>query len=103
MNDLIFNILKLVISVVMALVAYYVIPLLKEKVHEAKYAQLIDTVMIAVKAAEQSIKGSKMGPVKKEAVVEYVTEWINAKGIAITKKQLDELIEFCVFEINRSY
>lgn len=103
MNDLTFNILKLVISVVMALVAYYVIPLLKEKIHEAKYAQLLDTVMIAVKAAEQSIKGSKMGPVKKEDVIAYVTEWMNAKGIAITREQLDKLVEACVFEINRSY
>lgn len=103
MNDLTFNILKLVISVVMALVAYYVIPLLKEKIHEAKYAELLKTVMIAVKAAEQSIKGSKMGPVKKEDVITYVTVWMNTKGIAISREQLDKLIEAAVFEINRGH
>ena len=103
MNDLTFNILKLVISLVAALLAYYVIPLLKEKLHEAKYAELLDTVERAVKAAEQTFKGNKLGPVKKEDVETYVTEWMNSRGITITKKQLDELIEAAVFEINRSY
>ena len=101
MNDVTFNILKIVVTVATALISAYVIPLLKAKLQEAKYARLLEMVEIAVRAAEQTIKGSGMGNVKKDEVVKFVTEWMLDHGIHITQDQLDQLIEAAVFSMNR--
>ena len=101
MNDVTFNILKIVVTVATALISAYVIPLLKAKLQEAKYARLLEMVEIAVRAAEQTIKGSGMGNVKKDEVVKFVTEWMLDHGIHITQEQLDQLIEAAVFSMNR--
>ena len=100
MNDLTFNLLKIVISVVAALIAYYLIPVLKKAVADAKYEELVKVVSIAVEAAEQTYKQSGMGKVKKEDVLNFVTKWLNDKNIKISPEQLDKLIESAVFRIN---
>ena len=101
MNEITFNILKIVIAVATTLISVYVIPLLKEKLQEAKYARLLEMVEVAVRAAEQTIKGSGMGAVKKEQVIEFVSDWMFAHGISITQDQLSQLIEATVFNMNR--
>ena len=99
MNDLTFNILKIVISVVAALIAYYLIPVLKKVIADAKYKELVKIVSIAVEAAEQTYKQSGMGKVKKEDVLNFVTNWLNDKSIEVSPEQLDKLIESAVFRI----
>lgn len=101
MNDLTFNLLKIVISVTFALISYYLIPVLKEKVKEAKYKDLLEAVRVAVEAAEQTFKMSGMGKVKKEDVLAYVTDYLNKKNMNITEEQLDKLIESAVFQLNK--
>lgn len=101
MNDLTFNLLKIVISVVAALIAYYVIPFLKEKVKEAKYQDLVKAVTIAVEAAEQTFKEGGMGKVKKEDVIKFITSYLNDNKIDISVDQLDRLIEAAVFQLNK--
>lgn len=101
MNDLTFNILKIVVSVATVFISLYVIPLLKEKLSEAKYQRLLEMVDTAVRAAEQTIKGSGQGAVKKEQVLESVSFWMLQHGVDITMEQLDELIEAVVFNMNR--
>lgn len=99
MNDITFNILKIVITIATALISAYVIPLLKEKLKDAKYQSLLEIVGIAVRAAEQTIKGSGQGAVKKDEVISFVTEWMVKHGISITQDQLDQLIEACVYQL----
>jgi LL-H family phage holin len=101
MNDLTFNLLKIVISVVAALIAYYVIPFLKEKVKEAKYKDLVEAVKIAVDAAEQTFKEGGMGKLKKEDVIKFITSYLNDNKIDISDDQLDRLIEAAVFQLNK--
>ena len=101
MNDLTFNILKIVIAVATVFVSAYVIPLLREKLHDSKYQRLLEMVEIAVRAAEQTIKGSKQGPYKKDEVVKFVTDWMIAHGISITQDQLDQLIECAVYNLKQ--
>lgn len=101
MNDITFIILKLVVSVVAALIAYYVIPVLKAKIKEDKYAELISIIEVAVKAAEQTTKGPGAGPLKKDNVVIFIRNWMNQHGIEISSDQLDQLIEAAVFELNK--
>lgn len=99
MNDITFNILKIVIAVATALISAYVIPLLKENLKDAKYQRLLEIVEIAVRAAEQTIKGSGQGAVKKDEVINFVTSWMVAHGIVITEEQLDQLIECAVYNL----
>lgn len=103
MNDITFNILKIVISVVMALVGYYLVPFIKEKLKEAKNKELVDAIKIAVRAAEQTFKESGMGKAKKDDVLNYICVWLAKNNIKITDTQLDEIdrmIEAAVFAMN---
>ena len=100
MNELTFNILKIVVSICAALISIYVIPLLKEKLNDSKYQRLLEMVEIAVRAAEQTI-GAGHGSVKKDEVITFVTKWMVEHGVKITEEQLDQLIEACVFNMNR--
>ncbi len=100
MNDLTFNILKIVISVCAALFAYYVIPVIKAKVKSDKYSELLAMIDICVRAAEQTTKGSGMGLIKKENVMIAMTNWLNQKGIEMSQKQLSDLIEAAVYNMN---
>lgn len=101
MNDITFNVLKIVVSVVAALMAVYLVPILKEKLKSGKYEELLAMVRVAVHAAEQTYKGeSGMGRIKKENVIMYIQEWMADRGIQISDKQLSELIEACVYEMN---
>lgn len=99
MNDITFNLLKIVISVVAAMLAYYIIPVLKNKLQEDKYSQLVVMVHTAVQAAEQTI-GKGNGSLKKEEVIRFVTEYMNKAGIVISEDQLNQLIEAAVFQMN---
>lgn len=100
MNDLTFNILKIVISICAALFAYYVIPVIKAKLESDKYTELLTMVDICVRAAEQTTKGSGMGPVKKEDVMIAMSNWLLLNGIEISQKQLSDLIEAAVYNMN---
>lgn len=99
MNDITFNILKIVVTIVTALVSAYVIPLLKEKLNDSKYQRLLDMVEIAVRAAEQTIQGSGLGAVKKDEVINFVSEWMMIHGVEISQGQLDQLIECAVYNL----
>ena len=101
MNEVTFNILKIVVSVVSALVAVYLIPFIKAKTADVKYQKLLDMVEVAVRAAEQTIKGSGQGAAKKEEVITFVTDWMMEHGITITYDQLEQLIEAAVFNMKR--
>lgn len=100
MNDITFNILKIVVSVVTALIGYYAIPYIKQLIESNKNAEIITMVEIAVRAAEQTVKGQGLGSVKKEDVTIFMTNWLTEKGIKISEKQLSDLIEAAVFELN---
>jgi len=100
MNDLTFNILKIVISVVMALIAYYAIPYIKRRIEADRYNELLKMIDKAVQAAEQANKGTGMGKIKKENVMVFMTSWLEKAGLNITQDQLSQLIESAVYELN---
>ena len=102
MNELTFNILKIVVSVAAALVATYLVPYIKAKTAETKYERLLHVVATAVRAAEQTIKGSDKGSLKKEEVMGFVTSWMAQHGIGITEEQLDQLVESAVYSMNKN-
>jgi LL-H family phage holin len=58
---------------------------------------------ICVRAAEQTTKGSGMGPIKKEDVMIAMTNWLSQKGIEMSQKQLSDLIEAAVYNMNEGF
>ena len=50
MDELTFHLLKIVISVCSALIAFYLVPILKNKLKDDKYAKLLEMIDIAVRA-----------------------------------------------------
>lgn len=78
------NIFYVVLSVVSILITGALIPYLKSK-------------GLQVKAAEQIYKKSGQGQLKKQ----YVLMRLNEQGIKISKKELGDMIEASVLELNR--
>ena len=54
MNELTFDLLKIVISVCAAIITVYAVPYLKTLKEDRRYAQILDMVDVAVRAAEQT-------------------------------------------------
>lgn len=92
---------KIVISVCAALITAYVVPYIKTLKEDARYASVFEIIEIAVRAAEQVIKGSGQGALKKSEVVKFVSEWLERKGIGIMEDELDQLIEAAVFQMKQ--
>lgn len=101
MNDITFDVLKIVISVCAALITAYAVPYFKALREDSRYEALVDMVEVAVRAAEQTFRGSGQGVRKKEEVLNFISEWMQSHGIHIDSYQLDQLIECAVYQINK--
>jgi hypothetical protein len=97
MNDVVFTILEAIIILVIMLTMRYLLPFLRVKLQSIMDEELWKAVCKEVKSVEQTIKGSKLGAVRKDEVIARVTAWANSKGISITQKQLGNLIETAVW------
>ena len=97
MHEIMIDVLMIVVSILSALVSAYLIPLIKAKTNSEKYADLMDIIVVAVKAAEQTINGSGQGKAKKAEVVAFVSHWLAEKNIRISEAELDKLIECAVY------
>ncbi len=91
------NIFYVILSIVSVLITGVLIPLLKQKYGKEKVENVMSAVEIAVKAAEQIYKESGQGNLKKQ----YVLRRLNEQGIKISEKELDDMIEASVLELNR--
>lgn len=100
MSETVFMIVKIILSIVSAFVAVYVIPLLKQWKENNQDDRILQMIEIAVRAAEQTFKGTGKGPAKKEEVLRYISEWLEQKGIHVSSDQLDQLIEAAVYSMN---
>lgn len=100
MNDVLFEILKAVVVLVVILVARYAVPYIKQLFENTKYEWIVKWVELSVKSAEQTILGDKTGPEKKAIVTEFIQGLLIKKNISISDDQLNTLIEAAVFEMN---
>lgn len=107
LTRLIANILMLVLTAVIGIVARELIPYLRAKqdeattllkeTHWAWVAEIIDAV---VRAVEQTVSEEIHGPEKKAIAVEKAKILCNKYGIKMTDEQLDTLIEAAVRAMN---
>lgn len=86
-----------VITLVFFGIGTFLIPLIKQKLGEAKTEDLMRWIKIFVKAAEQIFQESGLGEKKKQYVLDRLAE----KGYTIDTEALNEMIEAAVLELNR--
>lgn len=91
---------KLIVAVAVTLITKYLIPLIKAWYEEKVDAKIKKAIKEAVEAAEQTIKGSGMGEIKKKEVLNVVVKFINKHGYDVDEKMLNLWIEAAVFAMN---
>lgn len=94
------NITTLVIGLVgllFGLLEVYLLPILADKLGEAKYEKLVKWVKIGVNAAEMIFRESGMGVEKKA----YVLNFLKSKGFKIDTAEVDAVIEAHVLELQK--
>ncbi|HAS91921.1 MAG TPA: holin [Clostridiales bacterium] len=98
MNNVVYQIATLIISLIGVVLTSLVVPLVKTKVNKNKLTIAEMWVNVAVAAAEQIFSAPQQGTNKKK----YVIEFLNSKGITLTEEELNVLIEAAVYELNRA-
>lgn len=101
MNDITFNILKIIFSICVALLTAYAIPYIRSLSEDKRYKALVDMVGVAVRAAEQTFRQSGQGAQKREEVVNFISEYMTTHGLSISSYQLDQLIEAAVYQMKQ--
>ncbi len=95
MDEILFEVLKLVVMIAAALVVRYLIPWVKGRIGADKMAEAEKWVRYVVLKAQQ-VMWSKDGPERKAYVTEFLRELLIEKDIALSDEQLDILIEAAV-------
>lgn len=95
MNEILFEIIKLIVMLAALVIARYLVPWLKRKIGADKLAEAEKWAKYAVLKAQQ-VLGEESGEDRKAYVTEFLKELLIAKNIALSDEQLDVLIEAAV-------
>lgn len=104
MNEITFEIVKIVVCAVVSILAVLVwkvaVPYFKLLTLSEEQRLLLDLIKEAVRAAEEKVKEQGQGKAKKAKVIAFVSHWLSEKNIHITEEQLDILIDAAVHAMN---
>ena len=95
MNEILFELVKVVIMVAVLVITRYGIPWVRERIGADKLAMAEKWVLYAVLKAQQ-VMWSDNGADRKAYVTEFLKELLIEKNIALSDEQLDILIEAAV-------
>lgn len=95
MNEIIFEVIKLVVMVAVLVITRYLVPWLKEQIGSDKLAAAEKWAKYAVLKAQQ-VFWDQGGQDRKAYVTEFLRDVLIAKNIALSDEQLDVLIEAAV-------
>lgn len=95
MNDIVFEVIKVVVMVAVLVTTRYLVPCLKEKIGVDRLALAEKWARYAVLKAQQ-VLCEKSGQDRKTYVTKVLKEILIAKNIALSNEQLDLLIEAAV-------
>lgn len=95
MNDILFEVLRLLVILAVFIVTCYLVPLIKSKIGQDKLDAVTKWVNTAVLMAQQ-VYYAKTGAERKAIVVDLLKDILIAKNISISDEQLDMLIEAAV-------
>ena len=101
MDERLFQVLLALIPVLGAIITYFVIPFLKEKIGNERLMQYKEWATLAVRAAEMIWTETGRGADKKAYVVNYLINLFNKNKVVITAEQMEILIESAVQELNK--
>lgn len=95
MNDIIFEIIKIIVMVAVLIFTRYAVPWIRSKIGAEKLAEIEKWTRYAVLKAQQVLY-AESGVDRKAYVTEFLKEILIAKNIALSDEQLDVLIEAAV-------
>ena len=93
MDDMLFEVCRIIAIIIGAVLAYYIVPALRVFVEKHIDENITGFINACVYAAQQTITDNSD---KKQFVLDRVTEWLTGKGITVSPEQLDILIESAV-------
>lgn len=98
MDEIIFEIVKIIVMVAALLIAHYLVPWIKDKIGADKLAEIEKWTRYAVEKAQQ-VYWAESGQDRKAYVTEFLKQLLISKNISISDEQLDVLIEAAVKEM----
>ena len=99
MNEVLFKIVLMLITILGTILTGIVVPYIKEKIGNEKLAKYEEWALMAVKAAEMLFNEKGMGKTKKEYVVNFLNEMFNKNKVVITEQQIEIILEAAVKEL----
>ena len=95
MNEIVFEIIKVIVMVAALIITRYLVPWIKNKIGADHLAVAEKWAKYAVLKAQQVLWAEK-GQDRKAYVTEFLKEILIAKNIALSDEQMDVLIEAAV-------
>ncbi len=95
MDEILFEILKLLVMIVALISARYLAPWLKSKIGAERLAEAEKWAKYAVLKAQQ-VMCADSGADRKAYVTQFLREWLAGKNIALSDEQIDILVEAAV-------
>ncbi len=100
MNDILFDIVRVLVAALFAAIARYLIPWLRTKLMGSKYTLAATIIENLVLCVEQTFGGGGNGPAKYDEVVNMAKRIFDDYGIDLTEEQISALIEAAVYSMN---
>ena len=100
MNEITFTALRLLTMILMAVLSAYVIPWVKARIGNERLEQISQWAALAVSWAEQIVDKTGAGADKKIMVESFLRDLLASKGLVMTDKQIDILIESAVMQMH---
>lgn len=94
-TELISELTKAIISVVLILISAYVIPWLKNKIGDDKYVTIVEFAEIVVRSAEK-IYTPEQWQNKKNYAVELVLSKAKSMGLELSAEEINAIVEGAV-------
>lgn len=94
-TELITELTKAIVSVVLILISVYVIPWLKNKIGDDKYTTVVEFAEIVVRSAEK-IYPPDQWSIKKKYAVHLVSEKAKSIGLDLSEEEINAIIEGAV-------
>ena len=93
MSDIILQCVSLIITVIIAIVARYAVPMLKTKIGDSQFNTIMQWATVFVSAAEKIFIGDKKGDEKREFVIHMLTEKAKELKLDLSEDQIRALLE----------
>lgn len=95
MNEILFEIMRLVVLLAVFIVTCYLVPWIRGKIGQDRLTEISKWVNAAVLMAQQ-VYSAKTGAERKAIVIDILRNILTAKNISISDDQIDLLIEAAV-------